>query len=470
MQLSSGAGLFEQHVGFVLPWGHGLSWSAIQARETIESRDANNDPRTVQLIPSIATRLEQLAVPLFDSGGRPLGTLLVSRELQTGFTPLDKRLIEVIGRVAAGALERVQITRDLELQVQESQNLLSLAQLLEGNDEQSLLNALERVRLMGKADAAVVTELNQERITMRLHSGQLTRALQQELSQGMSLSQAKAFALGRRHFQWTQLQSPEFRPILQQLGVTATFTVVMTELNSLVLYRYDGDGWCAAERQMLEAAARMLGALVGRLERSKTLETGYASALKTIGLALEMRDFETADHTERVARLAEAVAERLRVPAGDRLAIRWGAYLHDIGKFGVPDAILQKSARLTEPELSVVRQHPQLGYDLVRDLPFLPATARDIVLYHHERWDGSGYPSGLAGEAIPLAARIFAVCDVFDALRSKRVYKAALSLEASLLELHREAERGHLEPRLVAALAEVVQRDPLRLEQALYPA
>ena len=471
LQLSSGVGLYQHHIGFELPWGHGLSWRAIQARETLESRDVDNDPRAVQLTPSPRrVPLEQLTVPLIDSGGGTLGTLLISRELQQGFTILDKRLTEVIGRVAAGTLERVQVTRDLHAQIKQSQNLLSLAQLLEGNDEQSLLTALERVRLLGKADAAVITEVKDGLIKTRLHSGTFNAALAQGLESGMSLAQSKTITLGRHSFQITRDGPAALQPLMQTFAITAAFAVIINDTHSLVLYRDTGDGWSASERQMLEAAARMLGALVGRLERVKTLENGYASALKTIGLALEMRDLETANHTERVARLAEAVAERLCVPTAERLAIRWGAYLHDIGKFGVPDAILQKPARLLEHEMAVVRQHPQLGYDLVRDLPFLPSAARDIVLYHHERWDGGGYPSGLAGEAIPLSARIFAVCDVFDALRSKRVYKAALSLEQSLLELHREAERGHLEPRLVQALEEVVQNDPQQLEGVLYPA
>ena len=471
LRLSSGLGLFAHHVGAELPWGHGLSWDAIQARETLYSRDVENDPRAVKLTPSTtSTALEQLTVPLLDSSGGPLGTLLVSRELQQGFTPLEKRLIEVIGRVAAGALERVQVTRDLQLQVKESQSLLSLAQLLEDNDEQSLLTALERVRTLGKADAAVITDVDNGQVTTRLYSGAFTEALRDGLEAGMSLAKAASLAMDRRSFQVTTERPPELRSLLHQLGVTAAFAVVIDDVNSVVLYRFSGDGWSASERQMLEASARMLGALVGRLGRLKTLENGYASALKTIGLALEMRDLETANHTERVALLSEAVAEQLCVPKEERLAIRWGAYLHDIGKFGVPDAILQKPARLSEAEMLLVREHPQLGFDLVRDLPFLPSTARDIVLYHHERWDGRGYPSRLAGEAIPLGARIFAVCDVFDALRSKRVYKEALSLDASLLELHSEVERGHLELRLVEALEEVIQRDPRKLELMIYPA
>ena len=470
LRLSSGLGLFAEHVGFELPWGHGLSWSALQSGETLVSSDVNNDPRAVQLLPVQSDkRLEQLTIPLLDSSGGALGTLLVSREAQTGFTQLDQRLIQTIARVAAGTLERVQVTRDLQLQVRESQNLLSLAQLLEGNDEHSLLSAVERVRLLGKADVAVITEIIGGRVKTRLQSGQVNPVLQQALKTGMALSDASALKLERSSFQVTKDYPPESQALMGRLGVAAAFAVVINDAHSLVLYRYAGDGWSGAERQMLEAAARMLGALVGRLGRLQSLENGYASALKTIGLALEMRDLETANHTERVAVLSEAVAEQLGIPATERLAIRWGAYLHDIGKFGVPDAILSKSIELSMSETAIMRQHPQLGFDLVRDLAFLPSTARDIVLYHHERWDGLGYPVGLAGEAIPLAARIFAVCDVFDALRSERPYKQALSVERSLLELHAEAERGHLEGRLVRALEQVVQRDAINLEQTLYP-
>ena len=468
LRVSSGVGLFEERVGQELPWGHGLSWSAIQARETLLSRKPDNDHAL--LMSSSQVPLEQLAVPLFDSSGGPLGALLVSRELQLGFTQLDKRLIEVIGRVAAGTLERVQATQNLRFQVTESQNLLGLAQLLEGNDEQSLLTTLERVRVLAKADAAIITDNTDGRISTRLHTGAATESLRQGLEAGMSLSYAQSITLSRPSFQVTRDQTPELRTLLQRYGITAAFVVVISEVNSLVLYRFSNDGWSAAERQTLEAAARMLGALIGRLGRLKTLEGAYASALKTIGLALEMRDLETANHTERVAVLSEAVAEQLRVPAAERLAIRWGAYLHDIGKFGVPDAILQKTVQLSEPETAVMREHPQLGFLLVRDLAFLPDAARDIVRYHHERWDGRGYPAGLAGEMIPLSARIFAVCDVFDALRSKRVYKAALSLEQSLLELRREAMDGHLELRLVEALEAVIRGNPQRLEGALYPA
>ncbi len=470
LRLSSGLGLFADHVGTQVPWGHGLSWSALQSGETLVSHDIDRDPRAVKLslVPS-QKPLEQLTVPLLDSGGGALGTLLVSREVQVGFTQLDQRLIQTIARVAAGTLERVQVTRDLRLQVIESQNLLNLAQSLEGNDEQSLMNAVERVRLLGKADAAVITDSTGERVATRLQCGQLTPELQRALQAGVALSVANSLRLERTSFQVTNSHPPELRALMGQLGIAAAFTVVINDSHSLVLYRYAGDGWSGAERQTLEAAARMLGALVGRLGRLQSLENGYASALKTIGLALEMRDLETANHTERVAVLSEAVAEQLGVPASERLAIRWGAYLHDIGKFGVPDAILSKSTELSMGETAIMRQHPQLGFDLVRDLPFLPSTARDIVRYHHERWDGMGYPLGLTGEMIPLSARIFAVCDVFDALRSERPYKQALSLELSLLELHAAAERGHLEARLVNALQAVVQRDSQHLEQTLYP-
>jgi putative nucleotidyltransferase with HDIG domain len=456
LRLSSGLGHFAPIVGTDTPWGHGLSWSAIHARETIHSVDAKSDPRGID---PRADHNElpygQLTVPLLDSSGGTLGALLVARDHPQLFSPLDQRLVEVIAKVASGALERVRVARDLQRQVQESQNLLSLSQLLEGNDPESLEAALERVRQLADADAGVLAVTTNGVLRTAVQTGRLTSALKASLSAGLPPTSTPGQA---RAYEVSADASGETQTFLEALGVRTVFTVMIDVSTAMLLYRYERSGWSAAERQTLIAAGRMLGALLGRLERLRTLESAYAGALKTIGLALEIRDLETANHTERVAELSEAVARRLGLPESELLAIRWGAYLHDIGKFGLPDAILRKPSKLTPEEMEVARRHPMLGYELIRDLPFLPRSARQIVRSHHERWDGKGYPDGLHAEEIPLSARIFAVCDVFDALRSKRVYKEAFDLERSLEELQREVRGGHLEGRLVRALEEVVRR------------
>jgi len=155
--------------------------------------------------------------------------------------------------------------------------------------------------------------------------------------------------------------------------------------------------WSPAENRLLEGAAQILGALLLRLERARQLEAAYEGALRAIGLALGAR----AGHTDQVATLAERLGRALGLSEIELRDLRWGAYLHDVGKLAIPDANLLKPDRLTPEEFSTMRTHAHLGDDLVRHLPFVPLAARQIVRHHHQRWDGRGYPDGLAGEHIP---------------------------------------------------------------------
>ena len=182
-----------------------------------------------------------------------------------------------------------------------------------------------------------------------------------------------------------------------------------------------------------EALASMLASVGTRvMERSAhltDLRATLEASLNTLGVALEARDFETQGHTARVQDLALRMAEALNLPEEERTALRHGAALHDIGKLCIPDAVLLKPGRLSPEERVVVEQHAPLGAELVARIPFLHPQAHQVVRHHHERWDGAGYPDRLAGEQIPLLARIFALCDVYDALTSARPYKAAMPHE-----------------------------------------
>jgi len=179
------------------------------------------------------------------------------------------------------------------------------------------------------------------------------------------------------------------------------------------------------------------------------LTLAYDATIEGWARALDLRDRETEDHTRRVTETTLRLARMLGVPAEEMVHVRRGAVLHDIGKMGVPDAILLKPGPLSEEEWAVMRRHPQLAYELLWPIPFL-RPALDIPYAHHERWDGSGYPRGLKGEAIPLAARIFAVVDVFDALTSPRPYRPAWSREQALAYIREQAGR-QFDPRVVEA-------------------
>ena len=197
-------------------------------------------------------------------------------------------------------------------------------------------------------------------------------------------------------------------------------------------------------------------------ETRRTLEGG----LLGLGLALEYRDFETAGHTERVVVLAMRLADALELPAIEREGLRQGAYLHDIGKLAVPDAILLKPGRLSDEEWLTMKLHTLRGHEIASQIPAIRPDALSVILHHHERWDGKGYPHGLAGEEIPLVARIFAVCDVYDALTCVRPYKPAWTQAAALAELERQAG-AQFDPAVVAAFLGIVRLETATAEPAL---
>jgi hypothetical protein len=212
----------------------------------------------------------------------------------------------------------------------------------------------------------------------------------------------------------------------------------------------DDPAWEALAAGLVARAAVAVDAaqLFEELRRSNVeLALAYEQTIEGWSRALDLRDKETEGHTQRVTELTVRLARRMGIGGDELTHIRRGALLHDIGKMGVPDRILLKPDRLTEEECAVMRLHPIYAYRLLSPIRHL-RQALDIPYCHHERWDGTGYPRGLAGEEIPRGARIFAVADVWDALTSDRPYRPAWSTADALLHI---AERAgsQFEPRVV---------------------
>jgi putative two-component system response regulator len=183
--------------------------------------------------------------------------------------------------------------------------------------------------------------------------------------------------------------------------------------------------------------------LVDQLERAEEVIT-------TLGLTIEARDPYTLGHCERLSDYAVKLGHAMGVPRPQLKALRVAGYLHDVGKIVVPDGILLKTTALSTAERDVIKAHPSAGADLVRGLRTLE-DVRPIIRHHHERLDGSGYPDGLAGEAIPLGARIMAVVDVYDALVTTRSYKPAFPHARAIEILRKETDAGYWEPNIVTA-------------------
>jgi putative two-component system response regulator len=213
----------------------------------------------------------------------------------------------------------------------------------------------------------------------------------------------------------------------------------------------------AAYRAHLEEKVRErtadLSEALARVERSEEeLRLSSEDTVRALSRAIEGRDVETGQHIERMSRYVALLAHHHGLSAEECELIRLASPMHDVGKIGVPDGILFKPGKLSTGEFEVIKQHPELGYEILAksEQPLLVMAAA-IARTHHERWDGAGYPQGLSGKGIPIEGRLAAVADVFDALVSRRVYKPALSLERSL-EIMGEGRATQFDPDVVDLL------------------
>ena len=201
--------------------------------------------------------------------------------------------------------------------------------------------------------------------------------------------------------------------------------------------------------------------LFTNLQRSNVeLELAYDTTLEGWGKALEIRDQETEGHTQRVTEMTLNLARRLGFDEDSLLHLRRGALLHDIGKMGIPDEILRKPGTLTEQEWVIMRKHVDFAYTLLNPIEYLQK-ALDVPYCHHERWNGNGYPRGLKGEEIPLAARIFAVIDVWDALLSDRPYRSAW-VRDKVIDYIKEQSGIQFDPKIVDVFMEMIESGEIK--------
>jgi putative nucleotidyltransferase with HDIG domain len=210
------------------------------------------------------------------------------------------------------------------------------------------------------------------------------------------------------------------------------------------------------ERYLAELAATHIGALLAGFEHEERAQRLYRETLASLSNALEAKDAVTSQHTEEVVRLAVAVAAELDLDLDAVRHVELGAVLHDIGKVRVPESILNKPGPLTDEEWTVMKTHPEVGEHILRPIQSLNAIL-PIVRHHHERWDGGGYPDKLAGRAIPLGARIVAVCDAYRAMTEDRPYRKALSTLEARKELN-EGSGSQFDPDCVEAMVRALER------------
>jgi HD-GYP domain-containing protein (c-di-GMP phosphodiesterase class II) len=220
--------------------------------------------------------------------------------------------------------------------------------------------------------------------------------------------------------------------------------------------RRDGEPFTEGDLKTLSIIANHTSAALQNARLIRDVEEAHLATLESMASLLEAKDAYTHGHSQRVRSYAKAVAERFGLPQEDVDAIDLGAALHDIGKVGVHDSVLTKVEALTSEEFESIKQHPLIGYDILKTVRFLAKPHLDLVRSHHERYDGSGYPDRLQGEAIPVGVRILSVADAYDAMTSNRAYRQALPKDKVVSELQDHAGR-QFDPAVVTLFVELIR-------------
>jgi PAS domain S-box-containing protein len=402
------------------------------------------------------------------------GVLWVDRAGATAapFSPFEVRLLTAIAEIGASTLHRAELNRQTERQLRWLTALhaidtaigasldlhvtldVILAQVLDelGASAAAVLLYNSALHELAYAAGRGFSGRAVERTRVRLGEGLAGQAaLEQRV---LELSGALTVAGGLR----PELAGEGFQAYLAVPLVAKGEITGLLELFDRTLPRPNPDRLRFVELLAGQAAIAIDNAgLFERVQRTNLeLSLAYDATIEGWSRALDLRDRETEGHTQRTTALTLALARELHVPEAAQVHMRRGALLHDIGKMGVPDSVLLKPGALTDEEWRVMRRHPALADELLRPIAFL-RLARDIPYSHHEKWDGTGYPQQLKGDAIPLAARIFAVADVWDALRSDRPYRPAWSEAAARDYLRAQAGR-HFDPAVVAAFFQLLDR------------
>ncbi|HEY8425576.1 MAG TPA: HD domain-containing phosphohydrolase [Limnochordales bacterium] len=413
---------------------------------------------------------------------RIIGMLVLLHRSARPYRPDERQVLEVIAHHAALALSSALLVEQSRHRADELQRMYDRLQeayrhlqafhdvgieLVASLDVHRVLQTVARyaAELTG-SDAGGVFEYDPADGTLRVSAGhRASRAFEEGIRQArVTLGQGAIgqAALGGRPVQIPDIEAePDypFHPLVRAEGFRAILAVPMLAreelLGGLVVWRRTPGSFSPEQVQLLEGLARQSAVAIRNARLYAALEKAYDDTLEALTAALDVRDRDTEGHSRRVASLALAIGRELGLPPEQLQALYRGGLLHDIGKIGIPDRILHKPGPLDEEEWAVMRRHPSLGFKVLDGIEFLMAGS-EVVLYHHERYDGKGYPMGLRGEAIPLVARVFAVADAYDAMTSPRPYRAPLDSRSAIEEIVRNAG-SQFDPKVVRAFLRVVE-------------
>jgi PAS domain S-box-containing protein/putative nucleotidyltransferase with HDIG domain len=475
LRIAAASGWFQPFTHVTLKPGEGVAGGVFLSGQTHISKEFAGDPLVIEPAASMfPAGWGAVCVPI-RAGETTIGALLVGLPLGHLITAQQADLLESLAEMGGAALHRMSLYEETARRLDQLQAIHRVDQAISaGTDLRMTLSVvLEHVATQLQVDAADVLLLNPHTLTLEYSAGRGFRTGAPKKAQ-VRLGQGPAgrAALERRTMRaddLTQIRdSPRLAAIHAVEGFVAYHAVPLIAKGQVegvleVFHRASlpalPDWVDFLETLAGQAAIAIENAqLFEGMQRSNLdLALAYDATIEGWSHALDLRDKETEGHTQRVTEMTMRLARDLGIGDAELVHVRRGALLHDIGKMGVPDDILLKPGPLTDEEWVLMRRHPQLAYDLLAPIAYL-RPALDIPYCHHERMDGSGYPRGLAGEQIPLTARLFAVIDVWDALRSDRPYRPAWTEEAALARI-RGGAGTHFDPKVVEVFLRGLEED-----------
>jgi PAS domain S-box-containing protein len=463
----------ENVIGHSFPAQNGLCRAIFETRRPLILADAQTDPRFENWTHEPHIR-GWMGVPLI-AHGEIIGHLTLDSDQPDAYTPHDAEMALAFASQAAAAIANARLFDQLNQRLRQLSGLHAIDMAISSSTELSVILDVvvnNTINLL-KVDAAAVLlydpvlQLLKFKSGAGFQTGEIGRA---SLRLGEGLAGRAALHRENVHVpnDFASHAEPARRPLVEMEGFTAYSCaplIAKGELKGVLeIFHRSPLELNADSKEFLNVLAGQAAIAVDsagmfeNLQASNTeLMLAYDATIEGWSRALDLRDQETEGHTQRVTSMTMELARAMGIPESEMVHIRRGGLLHDMGKLGIPDAILLKPGALTEEEWNLMRKHPQYAYDMLSPIGFL-RPALEIPYCHHEKWDGTGYPRGLKGEQIPIAARVFAVIDVWDALCSDRPYRPAWPREKALEHI-KSLSGIHFDPRVVEAFLKLISEE-----------
>jgi len=453
----------------------GIGGLIIKSRQIYQTEDLSRDPLRIKDVDGLDHLGPAVFTPVL-SGDHPIGVLLAARrkgEHTNSFTPEATRMIITSSEMLGNAINRVRLHSETVRRLDHLQALRAMDQVIASSlDLRITLNILLTHTIAQLAvDAAGVLLLNPYQQTLQYAVGQGFRTQQVENAEihlndgfaGRSVMERRIVQVGDpAHI----VDNKPFARLWLEENFSNYICVPLIAKGEVkgVLEVYHRSSF-TPDSEWLEFLETLAGQAAITIDNSQMFDNlqrvnmelaiAYNATIEGWSRAMDLRDKETEGHTQRVTDITIRLAKAMGFKDKEILNIRRGALLHDIGKMGIPDHILLKEGPLTDDEWKIMRTHPILAYEMLLPIRYLHQSL-DIPFSHHEKWDGTGYPNGLKGERIPLAARIFAIADVWDAVTSERPYRKTWTKKKALAYI-KEQSGKHFDPQVVEVFLKVIK-------------